>query len=311
MSGLGFNKEKETISDNAHHASKSKPQMLNRKPRHHGRRKIIHSGEKFRHWRCYHCGCFGHIKAFYFKLHGYPQITPRYIIHQVMYKVEKDWVPKVVNTMSKVKKQWVPKAATASFIAHTSLRVSAKEDWYFDNVCSRHMTGIKNLLVDIKSHSISYVTFEDGAKGEIKGVGKLDCGGVPKLNDVLLVKGLTANLINISQLYDQGFKVNFTKAECIVTNEKGEVIMKGGRSKDNCYLWMSQESSYSTTCSMTKEDEVKLWHQKLGHLHLKGLKRIISTEAFKGMPKLKIEEGRVCGECQVGKQTKMSHPIAA
>jgi transposase InsO family protein len=26
------------------------------------------------------------------------------------------------------------------------------------------------------------------------------------------------------------------------------------------------------------------------------------------MPKLLIDEGRVCGECQVGKQTKMSHP---
>lgn len=141
--------------------------MLNRKPQHHGRRKIIHSGGKFRHWRCYHCGCFGHIKAFYFKLHGYPQTTPRYRIQQVMSKVKKHWVPKV-------KKQWVPKTVAASLIAHTSLRVSAKEDWYFDSGCSRHMTGVKNLLVDIKSHSTSYVTFRDEAKGEIKGVGKLD-----------------------------------------------------------------------------------------------------------------------------------------
>ena len=64
MSGLGFNKEKETISDSVHHASKSKPQMLNRKPRHHGKRKVTHPREKFRHWRCYHCGGFGHIKNF-------------------------------------------------------------------------------------------------------------------------------------------------------------------------------------------------------------------------------------------------------
>ena len=73
------------------------------------------------------------------------------------------------------------------------------------------MTGIKNLLVDIKSHSTSYVTFGDEAKGEIKGVGKLECSGFPTLDDVLLVKGLTTNLISISQLCDQGFKVNFTK----------------------------------------------------------------------------------------------------
>src|ERR1051325_5014563 len=109
---------------------------------------------------------------------------------------------------------------------------------------SRHMTGVKNILVDIRFHSTSYVTFGDGAKGEIKGVGKLDCPGIPNLENVLLVKGLTANLISISQLCDQGFKVNFKKSECIVTNKKGEVVMKGVRSKDNCYLQISQNLSF-------------------------------------------------------------------
>jgi len=59
---------------------------------------------------------------------------------------------------------------------------------------------------------------------------------------------------------------------------------------------------------MSKEDDFKLWHQKLGHLSLKGMKKIMLEEANKGLPKLKIEEGKVCGECQIGKQIKMSHP---
>ena len=139
------------------------------------------------------------------------------------------------------------------------------------------------------------MTFGDGAKGEIKGIGKLNCPGVPNLDNVLLVKGLTANLISISQLCDQGLNVNFTKTECLITNAKNEVIMKGFRSKDNYYMWNSQETSYSSICALAKEEEVKLWHQKLGHLHLKGMKRIISVEAVRGIPKLKIEEGRVCG----------------
>ena len=76
--------------------------------------------------------------------------------------------------------------------------------------------GVKKLLVEIKSHSTSYVTFGDGAKGEIKGVAKLECSGVPKLDNVLLVKGLTTNLISISQLCDQAFKLNFIKIKCLV-----------------------------------------------------------------------------------------------
>src|SRR4051794_24534000 len=82
--------------------------------------------------------------------------------------------------------------------------------------------------------------------------------------------------------------------------------MKGIRSKDNCYLWEPKITSYP---SMAKEEkEVKLWNPKLGHLHLRGMNKIISKEAIRGIPKLQIDEEKFFGECQVGKQTKVSHP---
>jgi len=178
-----------------------------------------------------------------------------------------------------IKKHWVPKSNVTSLIAHIPLKISAKEEWYFDSGCSRHMTGNKDLITGLHPHAISYVTFGDGAKGEIKGIGKLDCLGVPKLDKVLLVKGLTANLISISQLCDQGLNVNFTKTECLITNKESEVIMEGVRTKDNCYMWNSQ-ISYSSKCTSVKE---------------KGMKMIISARET---PKLKV-----CGKCQ----TRMSH----
>lgn len=73
------------------------------------------------------------------------------------------------------------------------------------------------------------------------------------------MKGLIANLISISQLCDQGLKLNFTKSECSVSNEKNDVLMRGVRSKDNYYLWVPQKTTYSSTCLMSKEDDVKLW----------------------------------------------------
>ena len=111
-------------------------------------------------------------------------------------------------------------------IAHTSLRVSSKEDWYFDSGCSRHMTSIKNFLIDLKAYSTSYVTFGDGAKRKIKGIGKLVRTGSPLLDDVLLVEGLTANMISISQLCDQGLEVRFSKEECLVISENQETIRR-------------------------------------------------------------------------------------
>ncbi|WJX40607.1 hypothetical protein P8452_28061 [Trifolium repens] len=204
---------------------------------------------------------------------------------------------------------WKPKVSETAHIAHTSLRASSSEDWYFDSGCSRHMTGVEKFLINIKPHTTSFVTFGDGAKGEIRGSGKLSSKSLPDLDDVLLVKGLKANLISISQLCDQGLKVNFTKNECLITSDKGEVLMKGSRPRDNCYLWIPEETAHSTTCLISQEEEVKLWHQRLGHLNLKGMKKIVSKEAIRGLPKLKIVEGSICGECQVGKQVQMSHPM--
>lgn len=90
--------------------------------------------------------------------------------------------------------------------------------------------------------------------------------------------------------------------------QKQKMVMKGSRSKDNCYLWISHSIGDPSTCMMTsKVDETKLWHQKLCRLNLKNMKKIFYEEVVKGLPKLKIEEGKVCEECQIGKQTKMPH----
>jgi len=76
------------------------------------------------------------------------------------------------------------------------------------------MTRVDKYLEDVRPYATSYVTFGDGAKGEIAGIGNLTKQGLPTLNDVLLVKGLATNFISISQLCDLGLQVNFTKSEC-------------------------------------------------------------------------------------------------
>ncbi|WJX28775.1 hypothetical protein P8452_17454 [Trifolium repens] len=264
---------------------------LDPKPRVHQRPK---NQRRYRRWVCHHCGKRGHIRPFCYRLYGYPNQKSQ---------------PNVMQEEEVIKKEWKPRGENVGLIAHTSLRASSREDWYFDSGCSRHMIGVEKYLINMRPYKSSFVTFGDGAKGEILGIGDLINHGLPNLENVLLVKGLTANLISISQLCDQDMRVNFTKSECLVNNEEGQLLMKGTRSKDNCYLWMSQEEAHTSTCLITIEDEVQLWHQKLGHLNLKGMKKAMSAKAIRGLPRLKIIEGNVCGECQIGKQIRMSHPM--
>ena len=94
------------------------------------------------------------------------------------------------------------------------------------------MTGSKEFLKNVNPYT-GQVTFGDGIKGDIMGIGILNVTGLPPLSKVLLVQGLKANLISISQLCDQKLNVSFTKDRCIVKDNLNKVIMEGIRSSDN------------------------------------------------------------------------------
>ena len=76
---------------------------------------------------------------------------------------------------------------------------------------------------------------EDGARGKIIAKGNIDKNNLPCLNDVRYVDGLKANLISVSKLSNQGYSVNFSKANCVVVDKDNHVFMSGSRQTDNFY----------------------------------------------------------------------------
>src|ERR1044072_2836804 len=91
-------------------------------------------------WVCHYCGRYGHLKPYCYRLHGYPETTSKAPIHKAR---------------KSAKKAWRVKGMESAQIAYTSLKVSSEEDWYFDSGCSRHMTGMKSFLTDLKSYPLS------------------------------------------------------------------------------------------------------------------------------------------------------------
>lgn len=83
--------------------------------------------------------------------------------------------------------QWIEMNKYRSFVAHTVLSINFKKGRYFDSVCSRHMTGDSNALIDIKTGSNKAVSFGDGVRGSVSGLGTLNVTGVPRLKNVMLV----------------------------------------------------------------------------------------------------------------------------
>ncbi|KAG9444345.1 hypothetical protein H6P81_015685 [Aristolochia fimbriata] len=187
---------------------------------------------------CYYCGKGGHIRKHCYRLLWDLRNSGSQHVKRVGTRLV--WKKKEIGL----------------YAAHSAITATTDGIWYFDSSCSRHMTGSAACLIDLTQSDGCQVTFGDGAKGVVLGGGTLAVEGMPSLTGVLLVKGLRANLISISQLCDQNLVVQFTKEGCCVSNFKNQSILKGARTADNCYqLQTRRRCNYSNTSDMS------LWHK--------------------------------------------------
>ncbi|XP_073277629.1 uncharacterized protein [Primulina huaijiensis] len=254
-----------------------------------------------RRYVCHYCFKPGHIRPYCFKL-----------LDDCMNRKSSQMLPRMLSNISRntsyhrptVRQIWVPKVKTHCNVVYTSLRTNTAGHWYFDSGSSRHMTGSREHLTDYVEQRCGRVTYGGGAKGKIVGKGTLNVEGLPKLHNVLHVEGLNSNLISISQLCDDNLLVKFDKHKCEVFDEANICIMTGTRSSDNCY-----QISEEPLCKHVQITELDLWHQKLGHANFKTLKNLSKYNAVRGMPNLSSGIPYVCGDCQKGKQTRVSHPV--
>ena len=83
------------------------------------------------------------------------------------------------------------------------------------------MTGKIGYIENIRPCDKGFVTFGDGGKGKICGIGNLISSGLPNLENVFLVEGICVNLINITQLSEKWVEAIFDKFGCKIVDEKG------------------------------------------------------------------------------------------
>src|SRR3954468_18222914 len=105
-------------------------------------------------------------------------------------------------------------------ISLAAKRTESKMPWYLDSGCSRHMTRIRSTFQDLVFKSGGEVKFGGDQKGKIIGSGTIKSGNSPSISNVLLVEGLTHNLLSISQLSDNGYDIIFNQKFCKAVIQK-------------------------------------------------------------------------------------------
>ena len=114
-----------------------------------------------------------------------------------------------------------------------------KERWYLHCGCSQHIIGNKSILTNLQVSNQDSVIFNDDARGRIIGMCSLIIPSLSGLKDVLVVEGVTINLISLSHLCEENLLAQFTRDKCIVHNQNHYLVMEGQRTLYNCYLLTS------------------------------------------------------------------------
>ena len=190
-------------------------------------------------------------------------------------------------------------------VVFIALKARFSSEWYFDSGCLRHMTRDKSFLTSL-DYNGGTVIFGDGSITCVKAKESISIPGYHKLYEVLYVDGLKANLLSISQIFDNEDRVIFCQDLCEVVNKEGKIIITRQRIVDNCYI-INPNSRTLLVYSKSKLDLTELCHRRLSHINYKDLMHLVNSKKVRGILKLSGEPKPICGECMKGKQTKSSH----
>ena len=121
------------------------------------------------------------------------------------------------------------------------------------------------------------MAFGNGKSGTIVGVGKIGESLSHSIDNVYLVDGLQHNLLSLSQLCDKDNLVVFSSKQCLVVNiNTGDVVLRGKRHKNVYKVSIFSLPQNNLTCLSALNDDVMLWHKRLGHASLSLLNKLVA-----------------------------------
>lgn len=110
------------------------------------------------------------------------------------------------------------------------------------------------------------------------------------LKNALYVPDLRTNLLSVSKICDHGFNVIFKKEKAEVVRAKGgEIVFTAPRKL------------------VSKQNSIKEWHERFGHLNEPDLKELIGKGKVQGA---KVKSLPICEICIKGKQSQKPFPAS-
>ncbi|KAH9650291.1 hypothetical protein KPL70_026321 [Citrus sinensis] len=177
-----------------------------------------------------------------------------------------------------------------------------KGTWILDSGCTFHMCPFKDYLLNYHETDGGKVMMGNNAVCKIVGIGnvnlKLHDGTIRELREVRYVPELKRNLISLGMLDKMGLSIKLESGELIISNGDG-VVMKGYKRNGVYVLNGEAITGVSGVSISSSRDNTLLWHLRLGHMSLRGLRELQKQGVFG-----KFREWKSLVENQTGLKVK-------
>lgn len=198
-------------------------------------------------------------------------------------------------------------------IVQGQLRRNVARPWYVDNGCSRHMTGDISQLNDIQNFNGGYVSSAGGEGGKVTQRGTVS-NRVLNFENVNFAPKLKHSLLSVSRIYDKRYSTHFTDKECLILKPvvvipEDWILVRSKRDGNAYIIDMNSNFPDDVTCLFSKasEQNVMLWHHRLGHANAKNLNRLAKNELVRGLPVKAFITFEKCVSYAQGKHHQKPH----
>ncbi|KOC63381.1 Copia protein [Habropoda laboriosa] len=170
----------------------------------------------------------------------------------------------------------------------------ASDDWCLDSGATVHMCKNKEKFNSINQRQKDRVctatesTTNSLGRGEVKLNIKIgNTESTIKLSNVMWVPEFRNNLLSVSRITDNGFTVSFNKHSAIIKRKDGTIVLTA--QKQNGLYIVKHTEAQQAMLSQGEDDRFNRWHQRLGHLNMKDVRKLIEKDMVHGMKMSKRE----------------------
>jgi transposase InsO family protein len=188
--------------------------------------------------------------------------------------------------------------------------------WIIDSGATMHICHDKRMFA--KLEHIEPFDISIGDKSGVKAIGRgsvdlvLNVSGKSqncKLQTVFYAPTMGYNMLSVRAMSNTGYVTVFTSNDCSV--KRGERIVAQGSVRNGLYYLntaTNHKSSDTPNLSTALAADLNLWHRRLGHVHVEGIRNMVRKNVVEGMSvDLKTDLTR-CEACVYGKSSRAPIP---